>query len=98
NVYVGLAFSPQNDDIPPGADLRKSFVAKFREYQIVPKNAGHLRIQPVENHAEVTWDSGWTLETATTVSGPWTNAASQQNPLRVDFTESMRFYRVRRSP
>jgi regulation of enolase protein 1 (concanavalin A-like superfamily) len=97
-VYVGLAWCPQNDDIPPTSDLRGSFVAKFRDFALTPKSASNLKIQMLGDHAEVTWDAGWTLETAPAVTGPWTNATSQTSPLRVDFTEGMRFYRLHQNP
>jgi regulation of enolase protein 1 (concanavalin A-like superfamily) len=99
NVFVGLAFSPQNNDIPPGSGVdRKSFVAKFREYSLTTltnTTVGPVRIQLVGDHAEVSWDGAATLETAPAVTGPWSNAPSQVSPVRVDFTEAMRFFRLR---
>jgi hypothetical protein len=96
-VYVGMAWCPQNDDIPPTSDQRGSFVAKFRDYAVTPKGSSNLKIQMLGDHAEVTWDAGWTLETAPTVTGQWTTASSQQSPVRVDFTEGMRFFRLRQN-
>jgi regulation of enolase protein 1 (concanavalin A-like superfamily) len=96
NVWVGLAFTPQNGDIPAATELRRSFVAKFRQYQLIPKPSANLKIERIGDHAEVTWDAGWILETAKSVTGQWTQAPSQQTPLRVDFTEPMRFFRLRR--
>ena len=95
NVYVGLAFSPQNDDIPGDSGLRKSFVAKFREYNLQQLADNNLRIKIVGDHAEVSWDSNWTLQTAPTVTGEWTDVPFATSPYRVDLTEPMRFYRLR---
>jgi hypothetical protein len=92
NVYVGIAFSPQNDDVP--GDLRKSFVAKFGDYDLIPTSANNLRIQRVGDHAEVLWDSDWTLQTAPTITGEWTNVAAT-SPFRVNLNEPMRFFRLR---
>jgi hypothetical protein len=99
NVFVGVAFSPQNNDIPPTSGVeRKAFVAKFREYSLTTLTSqpvGLVRIQMLGDHAEVSWDSGATLETAPAVTGPWTNAPSQQSPVRVGFGQTMRFFRLR---
>lgn len=97
NIWVGLAFSAQNDDIPAATELRKSFVAKFREYELTPKTSelGPLRIQFVGDHAEVTWEGAGTLQTAPTVTGPWSDISAATSPYPVNFNESMRFYRLR---
>jgi hypothetical protein len=94
DLYVGVAFSPQNDDLPAGK--RKAFLAKFRDLSIQSANGGHLKITRVGDHAEVSWDEGWNLETAPAVTGAWSNAPSQVSPLPVNFSETMRFYRLRR--
>ena len=98
NVYVGVAFSASNNDIPPETDLRKSFLAKFREYELKTKTnevGGNISIAHRGDHAEVTWD-GWTLQTAATVLGPWDDLTTATSPLRVNFTEPKRFYRLRK--
>jgi hypothetical protein len=96
NPYVGLAFCPQNDDIPFDTGLRKSFVAKFREYELMPAAAeNNLRIQLVGDHAEVLWDSNWTLQTAPTVAGQWADLATATSPYRVNLSEPMRFFRLK---
>jgi hypothetical protein len=97
NPYVGLAFSPQNDDIPFDTGLRKSFVAKFREYELIPIEGGenNLRIQLVGDQAEVLWDSNWTLQTAPTVTGQWNDLTTATSPYRVNLNEPMRFFRLR---
>jgi hypothetical protein len=95
NVYVGLAFSPQNDDIPFDTGLRKSFVAKFREYDLQQIADNNLRIKIVADHAEVSWDSNWTLQTAPTLTGDWTDLPLATSPYHVDLTEPTRFYRLR---
>jgi hypothetical protein len=97
NVYVGLAFSPQNDDIPASSGLRKSFVAKFRDYELTPTTSAenNLRIQIVGDHAEVRWDSDWTLQTAPTVFGDWSDLTTATSPYRVDLNQPMRFFRLR---
>jgi hypothetical protein len=95
NVYVGLAFSPQNDDIPFDTGLRKSFVAKFRQYELIPKAEDNLRIQMSGDHAEVLWDSSATLQTAATLTGQWTDLPTATSPYRVDLTEAARFYRLK---
>jgi hypothetical protein len=96
NVYVGLAFTPQNSDVPPETGFRRTFLAQFREYELIPKESGDLRIATVGDHAEVTWAFGWILQTALAVTGPWSQAPSQTSPLRVNFSEQMRFYRLSR--
>ena len=97
NVYVGVAFSASNNDIPPETELRKSFVAKFRDYQLTTPNevGGNISIQHRGDHAEVTWD-GWTLQTAPTVLGPWDDLTTATSPLRVNFTDPKRFYRLKK--
>ena len=95
NVYVGLAFSPQNDDIPFDTGLRKSFVAKFREYDLQQIADNNLRIKIVADHAEVSWDSNWTLQTAPTLTGQWTDLPLATSPYRVNLTEPTGFYRLR---
>jgi hypothetical protein len=94
-IYVGLAWCPQNDEVP--GDQRGAFTAKFRDYSLTPKATSNLKIQMLGDHAEVTWDAGWTLETAPVITGQWTNSVSQQSPMRVDFTEGKRFYRLRQN-
>jgi hypothetical protein len=98
NVYVGLAFSPQNDDIPASSGLRKSFVAKFRDYDLTATTTeeNNLRIQIVGDHAEVQWDSNWTLQTAPTVIGDWADLTTATSPFRVDLNQPMRFFRLKK--
>jgi len=94
-IYAGLAFSPQNDDLSPLSGARKRFVAKFREFARV--NESHsIAINDLGEFAELTWEGFWFLETAPTVTGEWTDAPSQENPQRVEFTEPARFFRLRR--
>jgi hypothetical protein len=98
NVYVGVAFSASNNDIPPETELRRSFVAKFRDYELTTETnevGGNLSIQNRGDHAEVIWD-GWTLQTATTLFGQWDDLTTATSPLRVNFTEPMRFYRLKK--
>lgn len=93
NVYVGLAFSPQNDEVPP--DDRKSFLARFRDFKLEATSENNLRIQIVGDHAEVSWDSNWTLQTATSVLGDWSDLPTATSPYRVNLNERMRFFRLK---
>ncbi|HUS36618.1 MAG TPA: hypothetical protein VM680_14795 [Verrucomicrobiae bacterium] len=96
-VWVGLAFSAQNDDIPFATEFRKSFVAKFRDYELIPTEPepGPLHIQNFADYAEITWEGPGTLQTAPTVIGEWADLPTAISPFRVNFTEPMRFYRLR---
>lgn len=94
-LYVGLSFSPQNDDVPVGSGLRRSFVAKFRDFTRTEQD-NRIKIERVGDHAELSWTGNWILQTATTAAGSWENAPSQANPQTVNFSETMRFYRLRR--
>ena len=96
-VWVGLAFGAQNDDIPFVTEFRKSFVAKFRDYELIPAEAqpGPLQIKIVDNQAEITWEGPVTLQTAPTVLGEWSDIGTARSPFRVNLTEPMRFYRLK---
>jgi len=94
-AFVGVAFTPQNDDLPATGDVRKSFIAKFRTYTGNEKQPGTLAIKLVGDHAELSWTGDGILETAPTISGTWTTASSQQNPQNIALTGTAAFFRLR---
>jgi len=101
NVWVGIAFSPQNDDLFAGSGLRNLFTDKFRDYSVTNTPAGKLKIErlPTAGQAQLSWEgTGFTLQISTNILGPWNTAPSQANPqtLTISPGEPTRFYRLRR--
>jgi len=101
NVWVGIAFSPQNDDLFSGSGLRNLFTAKFRDYAVTNAPIAKLKIEKLAtpSQARLSWEgTGFTLQTSTNVLGPWDAALNQANPqtLSMTNTETARFFRLRR--
>lgn len=100
DAFVGVSFSAHNDDLAPGSELRKAYVAKFRNVQLpgetTPVISDRINIRLVGDHAELSWEGPWTLETATAVDGPWGTAANQANPQDISFSGTTRFFRLKR--
>ncbi len=99
-VYVGVAFTPQNEDFFANPELKNLYVAKFRNYSSTNFNT-FITLQRTQTagQAELSWTGvGWTLETATLISGPWQDAPAQGNPqvITINVAEPARFYRLRR--
>jgi hypothetical protein len=99
NVFVGVAFSPQNEDLFQSSGLRNLFVAKFRNYDLTTNSSGSITIQklPVPGQAQLSWTSSWILQTTTSLPGTWEDTQNQANPqtITINTNEPKRFYRVR---
>lgn len=100
NLYVGVAFSPQNDDLSFNSGLRDLFVAKFRDYSGSSTTRPSLTLKRINGQGELSWTNAtsatWVLETTTTIPNPtWDVAASQQNPQTIDLADQKRFFRLR---
>ncbi len=96
-VFVGLAFCAENNDIPPFAGARRSFVAKFRDYSLVTLQDPMLRIRKVGDNAEVSWEGDWILQSSLSIESNWKAAPSQANPQSVSFGEPARYFRLLRA-
>jgi hypothetical protein len=99
NIYVGVAFSPQNDDLSFGSGLRGTFAAKFRDYGGTNAPSLKIAIQKTDaTHAQISWTGPGILQTASplpTTNAAWTDAPNQQNPQTINLTEPSRYYRLR---
>jgi hypothetical protein len=97
-VYVGPEYSPENGNIyeeTPGT-LRGRWLAKFRNYgdTFAPvSTVPTLSVARAANGITLTFTG--TLQSADTVSGPWTDM-NGVSPQTVTTTGSMKFYRAKK--
>lgn len=97
-LYVGVAFSPQNDDLSPSSNLRDSFVAKFRDYELEVESSAEIFIRKTgATTAELRWEGLWTLQTVTNLTNQWMSAPVQTNPQTINTDEKLRFFRLFRA-
>jgi hypothetical protein len=101
NIFVGVAFSPQNNDLSFGSGLRSVFTAKFRNYGGTNTPSLKIAIEKTSTtQAELSWIGNGILQTASplpTNNAAWTDATNQQNPQTINLNEPSRFFRLRSS-
>lgn len=101
-LFVGVFYAPElgNNDILPQDKLTKSVVAKFREYSAWPRSSGTpgpLTSARSAGGITLTWPAGQsaTLQSATSVAGPWTDVAGATSPYNAATTGAGLFYRLK---
>jgi len=101
-LFVGPFYAPElaNNDILNQDKLTKSVVAKFREYGAWPRSSGvpgPLNYARSGNGITITWPAGQsaTLQSATSVAGPWTDVAGASSPYNAQTTGAGTFYRLK---
>jgi hypothetical protein len=82
-LLVGIYYSPEFGNNTSGEGVGHSTVAKFRQYGDLPKEVGPLSIAISGSNISIGWPAGATLESATSVTGPWNTVASPPNPYTV---------------
>jgi hypothetical protein len=92
-LFVGPEYSPENGNISD-ATLKNSFVAKFRDYgdfsAVAPSPT--LSFQRTSTGLTVTYTG--TLQSADSLTGPWTAVQSATSPFTVTPSVPARFYRA----
>jgi hypothetical protein len=79
--------------------LDLDFVAFKAGAEAPPQSAAPAKFSSVVRQTDkivLTWTGGGTLQTATAVTGPWTDVAGQSSPATVSISGARNFYRIKR--
>lgn len=97
-VYVGPNYSPENGNIPFDTNLRRAFLAQFRDYgDASGSSTGEpptLQIVKAGEEVELSWSSGTLQSTPAIFPASWTDLPAAKSPYRVKPSGIM-FFRVK---
>ncbi len=91
-LYVGPEYSPENGNITD-PNSRGRFLAKFRDYGNFGATSSSPSISVARTANGLTITFTGTLQSATSILGPWTPVTGT-SPLVVPTTGSAQFFRV----
>jgi len=99
-VLVGPNYTADNGSIPQNSELRRAFVARYRNFSLTSRapdpTAPKLTIVPAGNEVEITWDKG-VLQTSPFAhrTDLWVDLPNVASPYRAAKSDPVRFYRAR---
>jgi hypothetical protein len=94
-LFVGPEFAPENANIT-NEDDRGLWVGKFRDYGVMRPEGGEAFVEialNAEGNVVLTFEG--TLQSATTVTGPFEDVAGATSPYEVEPTEGEAYFRAR---
>ncbi|MBI4659700.1 MAG: Ig-like domain-containing protein [Verrucomicrobia bacterium] len=96
-LLVGIYYSPEMNNNDTGGGVGHSSVAKFRQYgdfKVAGAEPGKMTVALAAGKISISWEGDGTLQSATSVTGPWTDVGSTK-PFSAGTTGQAMYFRVK---
>ncbi|MBI2948855.1 MAG: Ig-like domain-containing protein [Verrucomicrobia bacterium] len=96
-LLVGIYYSPEMNNNETGNGVGHSSVAKFRQYgdfKVGGAAPGRLTVTWAKPNISITWEGDGTLQSAASVTGPWTDVGATK-PYSTGATGQATYFRVK---